>query len=346
MTAPETPEPIAPAGPVPLLTVIIPFKNEAPTLPLVLDSLARQETDFPFEVIFADGCSTDDSIEVIQRHPLNQRVPVSVVHLPPENHGMTVAKNFAAKGARGEFILFMQADVRLLDPKAFMKIRDALKAPGVVATTFIQLHADRVLRDYDFWGQVFQARYIGTRFERCFDTKCNAVRRDVFEKLGGFDEARFGLGGEDMDLWVRLRQEGTIADPPVEAEHLHGYGKTFAPWGMLKKYCRNAEVTGVTAHVYWPNRHLAPGFTKGLIQQLAVCAVAAATLIPWWWPWPLLLLLALGLWWNKAAFVHVRNWRLVWVPLFSLAALYCFSFYFLRGLIFKKTMFQFDNKMK
>jgi hypothetical protein len=53
----------------------------------------------------------------------------------------------------------------------------------------------------------------------------------------------------------------------------------------------------------------------------------------------------MGLWWQRGAFRHIRNWRLIWLPIFGLAAMYCFAFFFLRGAILRKTRFKFDNKM-
>jgi D-glycero-alpha-D-manno-heptose 1-phosphate guanylyltransferase len=336
----------APSGTKPLLSVIIPFKNEAPTLPLVLDSLARQKTDFPFEVIFADGCSTDDSVKVIQAHPLNQKAAVRVIGLPPENHGMTVGRNAGARAAQGELFLFAQSDIRFHDPDALGKVVRALQQPGVAGTTFVQLGADKELGAYDFWGKVFQSRFVNSRDVDCADTKFNGVRRDAFEKIGGFDEVHFGYGGEDFDFKVRLLKVGKMVDVGVEVEHLHGYGKPFGPMGMLKKYCRNSECMGITVPVYWKHRELAPGFTKDLLLRFAACLACLATLVPPLWPWPWLALLTVGLWWNRSAFLHIRDWRLIWVPLYSLASLYCFTFYFLRGLITGRSMYVFDNRMK
>ncbi len=331
--------------PVPLISVIVPFKNEEATLPLLLDSLAIQKTDFPWEVIFPDGCSTDRSVEIIKTHPLASMVPVTVQPLPPENHGMTVARNAAARIAKGKYLLFMQADVRIKDPHAMTKTRQALETPGVVCSTFTELNADAEFHTYDFWGQVFHARYVGCRTPNAFDTKFNAVPREVFDKMKGFDEERYAWGGEDFDFLVRLRPFGALKDTEVEVEHIHGFKKRFSAMGTLQKYCRNSECMGVTTKDYWRNRAMVPWFPKFLAMQLFVCATAIATFVPPLWPWPFLLLLAMGLWWNKAAFKHVRNWRLIYLPFYGLAGMYFFTFYFLRGLIFGRSLYKFDNKM-
>jgi glycosyltransferase involved in cell wall biosynthesis len=332
-------------GSEPLITIIVPFKNEAMTLPVILDSLAIQEADFAWEVIFADGCSTDKSVEIIRQHPLSKKAPVSILPLPIDNHGMTVARNAAAKVAKGKYLLFMQADVRIKDSLALTKTRQCLEAPGVVYTSFVLLNADAEFHRYDFWGQVFQSRYVGMREPGACDTKFNAVSKELFEKMHGFDEEHYAWGGEDFDFSTRIQSYGETRDTGVEVEHLHGFGKPFTAKGTFKKYCRNAECMGITAPFYWRHRDIRPWYPRFLAMQLTVCAVAISTLVPFWWPWTILALLVMGMWWNKAAFLRVRNWRLVLLPFYSLAIMYGFTFYYLRGRILGRSSYSFDNKM-
>jgi glycosyltransferase involved in cell wall biosynthesis len=327
-------------------SVIVPFKNEEATIPLVLDSLARQAVDFPYEVIFADGCSTDRSVEVIRAHPLKVKADVRVLPLPPENHGMNVGRNMGAAAARAPLLVFMQADVRILDPDALAKTVRLLDEPGVVGTTFVGLGAGADFRRYDFWGQVFLARYQGLRCEHDFDTKFNGVRRDVFERIGGFDDRRFPYGGEDFDFRVRLAREGRIVGTGVEVEHLHGFGKRHTWQGLLRKYARNAECMGATTPVYLAHRDQEPGYLTTLASRLALCACCIAAPLPWAWPWAALGVLAFSLAWSAPAYRHVRSPRLAAVPFLSIAAMYVFTVYYLRGLAGGRVRVKIENPMQ
>ncbi len=329
-----------------MVSVVVMLRNEAPTLPVLLASLERQKTDFPTEVIFVDGASDDSSLRVILDHPVAKSMPILLVRLPLENCGMTVAQNVGAELARGDILLFAQADVRVRDTQAIAKALACFEDPEVVGTRFVGLGPQNVFEKYDFWGKVFMARYVGDRVENDFDLKWNAVRKDVFQRLGGFDDQRLPLGGNDFEFETRLLRTGKIVPTGVEAEHLHGLGKEHRPLGLIKKYCRNSEVTGATASIYFRHRALVPGYASRLLQQVGVVAACAAALVPAWWPWSPLLVLLLGAWHQKAVYLHVRSWRLVWIPLFGLVVLFAFAIYFLAGLLRGRTAFEFDNKMR
>src|SRR3954469_3583252 len=330
----------------PLISVVISFKNEAPTLPLILDTLANQKTDFPFEVLFADGCSTDNSVEVIKNHPLAAKVPVEILPLAPENHGMTVGWNTGSRKARGKILVFSQADIRVKDPHALTKIAKAYEDPAVVGTYYISLHSDAEFERYDFWGQVFQSHHLGTRILSVFDDKFNSARKDIFDKMNGFDDVRFALGGEAGDFLERLRTFGKVVDTEIEAENIHALGKKHSPWGLLKKHARNAEVMGANLKVMWKTPEFELCFYKNLAQRGVVCLNCIASLVPLTWPWTLLLSMAIGSYWNKASFKHIRNWRLIYVPFFGFAGVYYFTLFYLRGLVQGKTTYVFDNTMR
>ncbi|MCX7819752.1 MAG: glycosyltransferase [Kiritimatiellae bacterium] len=324
-------------APAPAISIVIPFRNEATTLPLALDSLARQQFDRPFEVIFVDGHSTDPSVEVIRSHPLGRRAEVRILSSPAGRTGMNHARNDGARAARAPILLFMQADVRIRDPQALLKVLRAFDDPTVVATTFTGLGAGEDFYRYDFWGQVFLARYQRLRCEHDLDTKFNGVRREIFEKIGGFDEARFPFGGEDFDFRVRLLREGRLADTGVEVEHLHGYGRRHTPLGLLRKYARNAECMGATVPVYLRHLEHEPGYLRHLVARTMLCVACLATLVPPAWPWAPLVVLAFASLWSAPVWREVRGWRLIAVPPFAIAAMYVFTVYYLRALIAGRT---------
>ena len=102
------------------LSVIIPARNEALTLPLLLEDIKRQSVQ-PLEVICVDDESEDDTAKVATSYG------VHVVAAPPRPDGW-LGKPWAcqtgALAARGKHILFLDADVRLA-PDALVSLMDA-----------------------------------------------------------------------------------------------------------------------------------------------------------------------------------------------------------------------------
>ncbi len=330
----------------PRLSVIVMFRNEETTLPVYLDSLLRQDTGFPFEVLFIDGCSTDRSVEIVTQHPLASARPVTVIVQDEGNNGMTVAQNLGARLAAAPILLFTQADIEVRDPKALEKIEAAFSSPEVVGTYFIGRGAGDRFEEYNFWGKIFLARHQATFVRKDFDLKFNAVRKDMFERLGGFDEARLSLGGSDFEFSSRLRKEGAIVETDVEVFHIHGYGKQYTARGLLKKYCRNSEVAGVLVPIYLRNLSMEPGYLRDFAQKLVLCIACAAALAPWLWPWSLIPLAGFALVWSKDAFRLIRDWKLMLVPFFAVAVFYAFTCFYLRGLLLGRTSYDFDNTMR
>jgi len=134
--------------------------------------------------------------------------------------GLTVTHNMGAKLAVGEYLLFLDVDTKL-DKNAlfeivkfFEKHNDVGVVQGKIETT------GHFLSIFGFPYEVNDGRRVifGAR------TACMAIRRDLFNKIGGFDEDYF-MHGEETDLCWRVWLSGykICYLPKVKCEH---YGKS------------------------------------------------------------------------------------------------------------------------
>jgi 4,4'-diaponeurosporenoate glycosyltransferase len=92
------------------LSVLIPARNEAATLPKLLASLARQRLQ-PDEVIVIDDHSDDDTAAIARSAAAE--LPLQVIQpppLPPDWCGKTWALHHGVRASRGELLLFLDAD--------------------------------------------------------------------------------------------------------------------------------------------------------------------------------------------------------------------------------------------
>ncbi len=94
---------------IPVISVIIPARNEEKTLPLLLEDLRNQSIQ-PFEIICVDDESTDATAQIAESYG----VRVISLHNKPEGWtGKTWACQNGADTAKGELLLFLDADIRL-----------------------------------------------------------------------------------------------------------------------------------------------------------------------------------------------------------------------------------------
>ena len=89
----------------PAVSVIIPARDAAATLPRTLSSLEKQELDVAFEVIVVDNGSTDETAELAESHSLRPRVIRRT-----RGEGPAAARNEGAAAAFGSVLAFTDSD--------------------------------------------------------------------------------------------------------------------------------------------------------------------------------------------------------------------------------------------
>lgn len=176
------------------LSIVIPAKNEELLLPRLLASIRAQKfTDY--EIIVADAHSTDHTAR--RAAEFGARVVEGGMPGPGRNRG--------AKHARGEYLLFLDADVLLLE-ESFLE--DGLKEMqdrhlDLATCRVSALHgttSDRAFHEaYNIYTLAVQPLLPHA------SGACLWVKRTVHEQLGGFDEVV--VFAEDHDLARRAKKQ-------------------------------------------------------------------------------------------------------------------------------------------
>jgi len=189
---------------VPAVTVVVPTLDEARALPRVLVPLRAVAAERDLEIVVSDGASSDETLAIALG--LADRV---VVHRGPGRQTIAAGRNAGARAGAGEVILFVNADVRFPDDLGGLVDALALAARDAgAATCSVRVHpdestlADRAVLaacDAVFRAWTAAGRGMGRG-------ECQAIRRDVFEAVGGYDERL--AAGEDFDLFDRVAREG------------------------------------------------------------------------------------------------------------------------------------------
>ena len=96
-----------------LLSLVIPTRNEAGNIEELVSRIERATAGFPAEIIFVDD-STDDTPAVVSEVSRRSRLPVSLIHRPPESrgNGLGGAVVEGMRAATGEWVCVMDADLQ------------------------------------------------------------------------------------------------------------------------------------------------------------------------------------------------------------------------------------------
>lgn len=105
------------------LTVVIPCKNEESYIIKTLESLGRQEYSNGLRVIVADANSTDSTRQLIEQFKTTSKLSIEII----EGGSVSVGRNAGASLATTMWILFLDADAQLLDPKTLFNCIYAIK---------------------------------------------------------------------------------------------------------------------------------------------------------------------------------------------------------------------------
>jgi glycosyltransferase involved in cell wall biosynthesis len=170
------------------LTIVIPAKNEAKMLPLLLESLCRQDYEGMAEtrVLVADAGSTDGTRELALGFCDRLKVEVVPGGLP------SVGRNAGARLAATKYLLFLDADVELPEPTLLRRAMWRMRRRRLhLVTTNIACREGSFFDDVLYAGSNLMQR-VGSVTKPFATGMFMLFDREVFWELGGFnDQALF-----------------------------------------------------------------------------------------------------------------------------------------------------------
>jgi succinoglycan biosynthesis protein ExoA len=270
-------------GVVPL-GIVIPVRNEATALPKLLQSLASQQaTGSICCLALVDGQSEDDSRAIIASW--QSRIPALQLIENPEritpvafNLGIEASMEAGAEavlliGAHSwlaaDFLQQLQEALRTLESPILGAVHDYPPATSRFQRAMQAFSESRMGRRLVAFSQLKKATETDVAF-------CPTIRRQVFDRIGLFDERM--VRNQDNDFTTRARAAGfqIVTDP-----HLR---YTYVPRGSFPQLLRQMRGNGL-----WVGRrpashglrHLAPAlFWSGLIASSLVSLLSGG---PWGW---------------------------------------------------------------
>ena len=210
------------------VSVVVPCLNAERWLPELLDALAGQGFAAPWEVILADNGSTDGTRAVAESG--RARLPALRVIDASARSGQAYARNLGAREARGDKLLFVDAD-DVVAPGWAQALAHALDQHGFVASRFdlTRLNPPWVLASRENPQERGLNPYTYPPYLDHAGGSGLGVRRAVHEAVGGFDESMPVL--EDTDYCWRIQRAGTplvfVSEAMVHVRLRHDLGGVF-----------------------------------------------------------------------------------------------------------------------
>lgn len=234
--------------PAPLVSVIVPTRDHATLLAACAEGVLHR-TNYPaVELIVMDnGSEAPETLALFEQ--LRQDPRVRILDAPgPFNYA--ALNNRAAREARGEVLLLLNNDIEVIGPDWLRELVSQAMRPEIGAVGAKLLYADGTLQHggvilgmggiagHDLLGvqRDHPGRFGSLALVRevsAVTGACLALRREVFDRVGGLDEEKLAVAFNDVDLCLRIREAGwrILWTPHAELYHLESAsrGSDFSP---------------------------------------------------------------------------------------------------------------------
>lgn len=219
----------------PLVSVIIPNKDEKETLKKCLDSILEKTTYRNFEIIVVENNSKTNEIFEYYKE-IDRRNRIHVVYWDRE-FNYSAINNFGIRHAKGDYLICLNNDMEVINGDWIEEMLGHCQRPGtglVGARLYYPdntvQHAGIIVGLGGIAGNVFVGLgrlHTGYMHRESLQQNlsavtaaCLMVKREVFEAVGGFEET-LAVAFNDVDFCLKVRKAGylVVYDPYAELYH-------------------------------------------------------------------------------------------------------------------------------
>lgn len=220
----------------PLVSIIIPNKDEKETLKACIDSI-REKTEYPnYEIIIVENNSTTDEIFQYYKE-LSQDPRIRLLRWKKE-FNYSAINNYGVRHANGEYLLFLNNDVTVITPGWIRELLGVCQRPEVGAAGVKLIYPDDTIQHAGCvigLGGIAGHMFVDMPANRtgylhkasilqdmsAVTAACMMMKRAVFEEAGGFTE-KLSVAFNDVDLCLKVRKNHKLIvyDPYVQLYHM------------------------------------------------------------------------------------------------------------------------------
>ena len=227
----------------PLISIIIPNMDHIEDLKRCIKSLFEISEYYNFEIIIVENRSVEKKTFAYYKDLLNRYKNVKIlVWSKNDVFNYSALNNFGVKCSRGKYILFLNNDTEIINKDCISEMVSHIvrkEVGGVGARLYypdgsIQ-HAGVILglggiaghafRGEEHYSKGYFSRIQCTQNYSAVTAACMMVSKELFEKVGGFDE-KLKVAFNDIDLCMKIRKQGKLIVYTPYAELYHYESKS------------------------------------------------------------------------------------------------------------------------
>ena len=238
----------------PLLSIVIPNMNHAEDLKECIDSITQKTTYPNYELIVVENNSDDPTIfsfyqELEHRNDINATVLDYTKDYPDTkgNFNFSALVNYGVEKAKGEYILLLNNDTRMINPEAISEMMGFIRRADVGAVGARLYYGNNTVQHAGLilgLGGVANSQFLGSGREQvgyfyrstCVQDlsavtgACLMTSKESYNAVGGFDEG-LAVAFNDVDYCLKLRDKGLLC-----------VYTPFSEWYHLESISRGADL--------------------------------------------------------------------------------------------------------
>jgi GT2 family glycosyltransferase len=264
---------------IPLISILIPFRDAPDLLKQVVDSLlALKDHSPPFEIIGINNQSQDpQTLALMQAYAQHASIRF-VDYDAPFNYAAMM--NLGAQQAKGDLILQLNNDIEFITPTTLTQLASWAMLPSIGAVGATLFYPDGRIQHIGchlgVWGHVghvFRLRDLKSVPEAWSQVQRPVIavtgallmmRKSLYFELGGMDDQVFQVAYNDMDLCLKAHEKGymNFCLSSVQAVHYESASRKKSPNPLKHQQDRRERRAFYTQYAHLL-KHFDPTFSRG-----------------------------------------------------------------------------------
>ena len=219
----------------PLVSIIIPNREEKETLEECVESIFSKTSYKNYEIIIVENNSSSNEIFRYYKQ-LSEDPRIHLIRWKKE-FNYSAINNFGVRHAKGDYLLFLNNDVKIIDPDWLTEMLGICQRREVGAVGAKLIYPDNTIQHAGCvvgMGGIAGNMFVNMPAERtgylhkasilqdmsCVTAACMMMKKPVFQEAGGFTE-ELAVAFNDVDLCLKVRSHGhlIVYDPYVKLYH-------------------------------------------------------------------------------------------------------------------------------